>query len=423
MLRQLDEEIKQLISGGVEVLEVATAEELLNNLLYYLLPLEASSPKINHIYHKYDLANASLVPETDSDSSEIQPIDSSAMHAVVDAILQELSDIKKQLTKCQDFTSFITNVSVVHVSLHRVADTLAILGVGNLRQHMLEQMQYLESLRELNASDFSGQKVLPVVDVITNIEQQIEAALIGIQAEPEVSERQFSQDEEFALQECRNGLEEAKDAVVHYIATQWNIKNIKPVPGLLRKVSENLEFLSLEAPANVLKSCANYIQMQLISQSDAPKWDQLDSLADVIASIDYFLEVLSLTKEEDVEILQSAKKGLINLGVPAARAEQIVSGKGDIEEKSLPAEQPSADNADTASQVEDDDALDAETEAEIIEIFVEEAEEVQDTIREHLSQWKNNLTDDDALVEVRRSFHTLKGSGRLVKAYDIGELS
>ena len=31
--------------------------------------------------------------------------------------------------------------------------------------------------------------------------------------------------EELMLQEVRNGLEEAKDAVVNYIATQWNVKN------------------------------------------------------------------------------------------------------------------------------------------------------------------------------------------------------
>ena len=60
---------------------------------------------------------------------------------------------------------------------------------------------------------------------------------------------------------------------------------------------------------------------------------------------------------------------------------------------------------------------------EIVEIFVEEVDEVFETIGEYLPQWASNFDNNDALTEVRRGFHTLKGSGRIVQAVAIGELA
>lgn len=66
---------------------------------------------------------------------------------------------------------------------------------------------------------------------------------------------------------------------------------------------------------------------------------------------------------------------------------------------------------------DDDDLIDDE----IIEIFLEEAEEVLETISESWPAVKSNYQDSENLTTTRRAFHTLKGSGRMVGAEDIGE--
>ncbi|MEM8767649.1 MAG: Hpt domain-containing protein, partial [Pseudomonadota bacterium] len=64
-----------------------------------------------------------------------------------------------------------------------------------------------------------------------------------------------------------------------------------------------------------------------------------------------------------------------------------------------------------------------ESDEEIVEIFVEEVDEVLETIDEWLPAWRGALDNEEALTEVRRSFHTLKGSGRIVGANVIGEVA
>ncbi len=60
---------------------------------------------------------------------------------------------------------------------------------------------------------------------------------------------------------------------------------------------------------------------------------------------------------------------------------------------------------------------------EIVEVFLEEALGELDKINEYLPKWKANPSDEDALVVVRRAFHTLKGGGRLIGAELVGEFS
>ena len=60
---------------------------------------------------------------------------------------------------------------------------------------------------------------------------------------------------------------------------------------------------------------------------------------------------------------------------------------------------------------------------ELVELFIEEAKEEIASIQQHLPAWTANLQNSDSLIALRRSFHTLKGSGRMVGAQLIGEFS
>ncbi|NWK74762.1 Hpt domain-containing protein [Acinetobacter sp. SwsAc6] len=59
--------------------------------------------------------------------------------------------------------------------------------------------------------------------------------------------------------------------------------------------------------------------------------------------------------------------------------------------------------------------------AEILEIFVEEIEEIFGELDNLLSDWLDKPQDKDLLTTIRRHFHTLKGSGRMVGAKTAGE--
>jgi chemosensory pili system protein ChpA (sensor histidine kinase/response regulator) len=69
------------------------------------------------------------------------------------------------------------------------------------------------------------------------------------------------------------------------------------------------------------------------------------------------------------------------------------------------------------------DAPGAEVDRELLEIFLEEGAEVCATIAEHLASCRATPHDRESLTTIRRGFHTLKGSGRMVGLTDLGEVA
>ncbi len=68
-------------------------------------------------------------------------------------------------------------------------------------------------------------------------------------------------------------------------------------------------------------------------------------------------------------------------------------------------------------------AADEEFDAEIMEIFIEDARDVLENIKRKFVVWRDDTENQNALTELRRGYHTLKGSGRMVGAADVAELS
>lgn len=67
---------------------------------------------------------------------------------------------------------------------------------------------------------------------------------------------------------------------------------------------------------------------------------------------------------------------------------------------------------------QEDDYIDPE----LIQVFIEECDQILQDARQHHQQLATDSADNVALKELRRQFHTLKGSGRTIGMNEVGEL-
>jgi chemosensory pili system protein ChpA (sensor histidine kinase/response regulator) len=95
------------------------------------------------------------------------------------------------------------------------------------------------------------------------------------------------------LRESRNTLEQVKSAIVNFIASQWDTREIEHVPGLLHSIRGGLSLIPLDRVAAMLASAERYISDVLLGSKQVPDWKQLDILADAVTSIEYYLERLA----------------------------------------------------------------------------------------------------------------------------------
>ncbi len=426
VLRSLDHSIKILIDESIDILGKRAPEDLTKHILYYIARAESESPNLVSISKDFRLDLA--LPDEQMIDEERQKMagpDKGAITSVVGALNEELARVKDQLDlfvrgEYKDVNDLLELIP----GLQQVSNTMAVLGLGMPRKVIEDQIKVIEQLAEDGAVP-DDNDLMDIAGALL----YVEASLSGYGEEESrgqaasdgmpVPSEQVTSAHEAVIREARNGLEQAKTDIVEYIASHWDKAEIQAVPALLQSIRGGLKIIPLDQAAELLEACSRFINERLLANEEAPDWSQLDTLADAITSIEYYLERLSEGSRDNDMILEVAEQSLAQLGYPVGEAaEQPVAPAVETVATAPPAVASPAPAA--AHEKETDKEL---IDDEIIEIFVEEAAEVLETIHEFYPAFQANPDDQKALAEIRRAYHTLKGSGRLVGATTIGELA
>ena len=512
LLRYLARELRVLSEKAPASFNALPNEKLIKNLFYYVARSEGDTVKLKNLRKRFLLHGAlhgSQAANDDAVSSSTPNLnhDSSAISSVVVALLDELTSIKGVIDYAIGGQGTTADIKDMLPSAKRVADTLAVLGIGELRQQMLEQNAILEEIAATESID--EQKLIKAAGKLIEVEQRLEAvskaARTGADIE-NIDEREVEIDDAklAVINECRIGLEQSKEAIVEYISSQWDKSYLNDVGTLLNNIRGGLHIIPLLRPAAIIDSCAAFIREQLFDKDAHPEWATLETLADAIASVEYYLEHLSGDLKGDSEaILKVAEESVEALGyqteyqhntagdvvksgaqepqqpeletnlsvdnqdsdvsVPVAIADEqadaaavtVSRSNTDSEaptridtplaqeplekigeqhteeapetphsEETVEASFDAAENVTpTVANLSSHPSASDDIDDEIIEIFIEEAGEVRETLAEFYPIWKQDNNHQEAMTTVRRAFHTLKGSGRMVGANVIGELA
>lgn len=426
LLRELDGEIDRLTTEPDDILRQPVPETLFRNLLYYIAQAhDATSPYIRDLRDRYRLEQA--MPAGTELSGTGGP-GREAIHSVVLALNEEVARLKDQLDLfVRDQNRQNQDLDELVPGLRQVSNTLAVLGLGNPRRIVSEQLAVVEGLIDQRETaddgtllDIAG-ALLYVEATLAGMDQDHNLAMEGADDDAHDGSgpgRQELGDAHTALlRESRNALEQVKSAVVNFIASQWDPREIEHVPEMLARIEGGLKVIPLDRPVLILAAVRNYIQQILLERKRIPDWKQLDTLADTITSIEYYLERLTDGITDNESVLRVAEESLRSLGFPPGAEPTWV-------EDDLPEAEPDLDGAPAEAPEQSPKRSDMElVDDEILEIFVEEAGEVMDTINTWYPRLRQDHDDREALTEVRRAYHTLKGSGRLVGAASIGELA
>ncbi len=425
-LKQIDDHLKPLAQAGEHGLSMPVDEELAIGLIKLINGSKKDTKRISALRQRY----ASQAPE--SEEFAIGP-DDETMSAVASILIEELNSVTDKLDLFVRAKNRNTNdLAALLPTLEQISSTMIILDNAEQQAAVASQISVIKGL------ETSGE---PSEDVLLNMAQAL--IEIGVElGQLVVGSEKGREGDSFAnldeaqaavIRETRIGLAAGKDSVIEFIASEFDHAKIEALPQSLNALRGGLMIVNQLQAGDVLKAAANYVANDLLSGGQTPELGQMDDLADAITSVDYYLErLLDNPNDPYLQMLEVAETAVKKLGyalgaeAPAAEvledAAEVVEARrvaADLAEEVIKevVEEPVEVTA-PVSETEDD-AIDDE----ILEIFVDEAEEVLETIFEFLPIWKSEPTNEEALTEIRRAFHTLKGSGRMVGATVVGELA
>jgi len=336
LLGQVD---RQLRHAGEDASRRAPTE-LLKNLLYYVAKSAGNTGKLRSVKDLYRLDDAlpgdALVNE---ERARMSGPDREAMKSVVDALCEELARVKDALdlfVRKSDAEKNVSDLSALVPVLKQVADTVAVLGLGQPRRILQEQIETIDSMTSMGAVPQDG-RLLDIAGAVL----YVEATLMGMVAEKPIGQAASNPGSEFSaqdqlsdaqsavLRESRGALEKAKDAIIEYIASQWNPTHLESIPELINTVRGGLSILTLQRPADILSGAGRYVSQNLLAGQHRPDWQEMDTLADIITSVEYYLERIANDTHGGDSILDIAERGLIKLGISPLANASLSSASGD----------------------------------------------------------------------------------------------
>ncbi|HLU62352.1 MAG TPA: Hpt domain-containing protein [Gammaproteobacteria bacterium] len=436
MLGQVDRQIKKVLDAGETALDEEPPSDLVNNLLYYIGKATSNGERVSAIKEAFRLGEL-LSDGEDMSAASLSAPNLSLMKTVSAAIKEDLARVKDTLdifvrmgkTDAGELEGLVE-------LLKKVGDTLGVLGLGELRQEIEVQREVLAELvggrRKLDED-----VLMDIAAALIRIETRLDDRMVenvypdvAVPSEEEtrglrVEEADFRQVASAVIRESIINLARVKDAIIEFIKQPGQGDVLRPIPPLIHQIQAGLRLLEIERPALLLESIRYYIQERIFGAGAVPNSVELDRLADAIVGVEFYLEMVQQGRGRQDSMLDHAAACVEALGYPVG-----YEPSGDIDSEippAMPAAPPEPEPVAAApAPAPTQHAVGPrpdDVDPEIVEIFLEESQEEIASLREHFPYWKKNPEHADALTTVRRSFHTLKGSGRMVGAELIGEFA
>ena len=476
---KIDREFKRFVEEGEDSLSARPPREVMQSLLYYVAHSPAHGPRVSEVRRIYHL-QAALPTDGEVQQAEgaMAGHNRTLLNTVSAAIKDDLLRVKELLdvflrTRDADPSQLLEPAEV----LDRVGDTLGMLGLGVPRRLIEEQRLIIEDMGNGRGSP-DGNRLLDVARSLLLVETSLDDHIDRLGSEADVSlpmpgELELPKAEvrkilDALMREAAANVQQVKLDIVAFIESPWDHTRVEPIPHLLEEIAGALTMLDLGAAAEAMTGVLRFVEVELLGRQVVPSANQMDHLADALASIEYYLDATREQRAGREQILLVTQRALEELGYwpvpaaePAAAVEQQQSAKPQQNVPPVAITQPprrehellkaapvpgwldNVEGVDKAPALELPDEVRAlptpppsaftqfgfvdepgeAVDQDIREVYLEEVDDEIKALQAALPVWLAKPDDLTNLMSIRRSFHTLKGSGRLVGAGAIAEFS
>ncbi|KQQ54721.1 histidine kinase [Pseudomonas sp. Leaf127] len=445
LLRDADRELKRLMAQGIEGINQPAPEELLKSLLFYIAKSEGRAPKLLALKDDYALDDALPGSEVvDQERARMAGPDRDAMRSVILAVCAGLVRAKERLDVfVRGDRQHVSELNALLGPLRQIADTLAVLGFGQPRKVIIDQTGVVQSMAQ-GQREPNDAALMDVAGALLYVESTL-AGMIGAVGETRREESRLpttdlTQIHQLVVREARLVLQQAKDVLIDGLEGEWSAQRLAPLGELLVQVRGALAMIPLSRAASLLAAGNDYVRQHLLTAATRPDEHALEGLAEALSAVEYYLERMNEDHEAAGDpILDMAQASLARLGyAPASPGpeapdddalEEPVPAPGSLAQVlASPLATINPPGRDMPASLLPPPADEPAVDDELREVFIEEAQEILDALKQSQPRWLVALATPgaathQALREVRRAFHSLKGSGRMVRALVLSELA
>ena len=328
LFSSLDREIKRLQFEGRAVFNREPDPALIKELLYLLALSKSTSDKTMAVALAYGLRplgynDAELAREMEF----LKAPSMNTINSMVAVLTDELHSTKNILERAaQGGTELLEESPELVETLKKVADILAIVGLvspsNGLKQEIEKIQRWQAAGTPVPASELLGvaDTLLYVESTIaglgkTNLSDEKLAKINALSRDDAMANNQIAEAEKLVIDEAELGLATVKRALSAYAESNYDKAHIANIAATLDSVRGGMFVLGLPRAAKVLAACMQFINESLLENDQQAAIQHLmDTFADAIISLEYYLDNLKIDKKADTDVLRIAEESLEALG-------------------------------------------------------------------------------------------------------------
>jgi len=212
-----------------------------------------------------------------------------------------------------------------------------------------------------------------------------------------ISNKQLTEEGQIFLQKLRR-------AVLLWTRGEADVRSLAGAPSRLGKLREGAVALELDSIAERSSRLRSRLEMLMVAGSPDPESDALP-LLDEIADLEAEFANMSFSGDGfELDVSNLIDESFVS----------IAPSDGEEKEKEEQVQEP---------EQETPDEEEFEIDEEMMEIFAMEAEDHLKNINENLERLERSPNEREALLEIRRSAHTLKGSAGIIGLKKLSRLA
>src|SRR5277367_649907 len=331
LLGQADRQIKSLYELGEGRYCEDPPIDLLNNLLYYVARASTSGGRISAVRASFKLAE--LLPVDDTIEQERESLSAPSvklMRTVAAAIKEDLSKVKDVLDIFVRRGGGQSEELLPQLELlKKISDTLGVLGLGDLRQRVQDEVSALAEIVE-DGKALPEDALVRVAGVLLSVEDSLDDQLVRLILPLDTQESsadlpadqdlEFRQVSEAVLRECIVNLARIKEAVSVAVQKPADFlpQGLDNVPQLLRGITAGLLMLGKGRAVELMDGIGAEVRRLIEPGAGVPDALRLERIADAIVSIEYYMETLQNGRADPWYMLDNAEMCIRALNADAA---------------------------------------------------------------------------------------------------------
>ena len=322
LLSQFDRQLKSLVYGNEQAFDAEVPLLLVKESLYIVSLSQCSDGVVAEIKAAFKLKSTITDEELQRELSLMTGASGSVIRSVASAMRDEIGELKNSLDMASQGVAD-TDYQQVGESLQRLGSTLSMIGKDDeaaaIKQRGAQVAKWsADQSVESEAFQALVDDLLTVENVAANLERSLapEDDVHRAASNSGISLYQLDEARMTVVGECRAGLALAKRSVSSFMDNNWDAMHLSNLPGTFASIAGGLMFLELERARSVTESCHKYIVQQLIEGGSNPTREDMETLADALTGVDYYLESMEEQKPIGDGVLEVAEESMKALGYP-----------------------------------------------------------------------------------------------------------